>query len=243
MNINIISVYNDAKLIEQMRRTVEKTRKNYSVLYTLIDNRDNRSFQSAAAAYNFSIGRNSAAEVLVFCHQDLLFLEGAIDTIYRLCVNNRNTLYGAAGVRNVGHGGGNRIISSMAMIQEGCNYNSLEKGSTQDVFTLDECLIAGSIELFENLRFDDKVCDGWHLYAAELSLQCHVKGYDVKVFDANIVHLSGGNQDKTFYQCERKLVNKYRDRFPLISYTCGWAYTDPVRYGLLTLYRKIRYHI
>ncbi len=108
---------------------------------------------------------------------------------------------------------------------------------------MDECLICGSRELFSQLRFDEETCDGWHLYAAELSMQCQVRGNPVKVFDADIVHLSGGDPDKSFYSCEKKLAIKYRAHFSIISYTCGWAYTNPIKYSLLTLYRKIRYRI
>ncbi len=77
----------------------------------------------------------------------------------------------------------------------------------------------------------------------ELSLQWHMRGIPVRVFDANIVHLSGGTQDKTFYQIERNVVEKYRGFFPLISYTCGWVYTGRIQYLLLRLYRKARYKI
>lgn len=242
-NIVVVSIFTDEKLADQMRESAEKTKEDLTVGYTQLDNRGNRLYHSAAEGYNDTLEHPLESEVIVFCHQDIIFLPGALQTIYRLCSENKSTLFGAAGVRNAHKEGESRIISSMAIIQEGWNYKSLKKGETQDAFTLDECLIAGSRELFEELRFDEEVCDGWHLYAAELCMQCHVKGYPVKVFDANIVHLSGGNQDKTFYQCERKLVKKYRNHFPLISYTCGWAYTDPVRYGLLMLYRKIRYGI
>ena len=120
---------------------------------------------------------------------------------------------------------------------------TLEKGTTQEVFTLDECLIAGNREVFRNLRFDEEVCDGWHLYAVDLSLQCQVKHIPVMVYGANIVHLSGGTQDESFYTCERKLVKKYRKEFPLISYTCGWAYTNPLKYFILRIYRRIRFGV
>ncbi len=242
-DIVLVSIFTDEKLADQMKESAEKTKEALVIDYKQLDNRSNRLYHSAAEGYNDALDHSIEGEVVIFCHQDIIFLPGALETIYQLCRENRDTLFGAAGVKNKRKKGESRIVSSMAIIQEGWNYKSLKKGETQDVFTLDECLIAGNRELFENLRFDEEVCDGWHLYAAELCLQCHVKGYPVKVFDANIVHLSGGNQDKTFYACERKLVKKYRKYFPRISYTCGWAYTDPIRFGALLFYRRLRYHI
>ena len=242
-NLGIVTVYNNVELFSGLQKSVSEA-SDISCKVIAIDNRDNMSFSSAAAAYNSVLALSPEAEVLVFCHQDIVFLNNSLLDIFSICKKEPFTLFGAAGVKNSGHGGGRkRIISSMALIQEGWNYESLPKGTTQDVFSLDECLICGSRELFSQLRFDDQVCDGWHLYATELCMQCHVKGIPVKVFDADIVHLSGGNQDKSFYDCEKKLVKKYRKKFPLISYTCGWAYTDPIRYWLLTAYRKLRYGI
>lgn len=116
----------------------------------------------------------------------------------------------------------------MSLFQEGWNYQSLAEDAIEDVFSLDECLIAANKKVFEMLRFDEQICDGWHFYAVELSLQCHVKKLGVKVFDANIVHLSGGNVDDSFYVTEEKVVRKYRRQFRKISYPCGWTYTNPI---------------
>ena len=241
-NIAIVSVFNNLELVEQMISTAKETCGQYKCQFFAIDNRDNKRFSSAAAAYNSFLDNMPDVDVIIFCHQDILFLKDTIKNIYSLCEAQPNTLFGSAGVLNHRVDKG-RIISSMSMIQEGWCYTTLKKGTTQDVFALDECLICGNRELFTNLRFDEDVCDGWHLYAVELSLQCQVKGLKVKVFDADIVHLSGGVQGKDFYSCEKKLARKYRKYYPLINYTCGWTYTDPLRYFVLHTYRKIRYGI
>ena len=237
----VICCYNQEMLMRQMRDSIQDGGLEADEIdFIGLDNREKR-FSSAAEAYNHAIAAESLAEVLVFCHQDIIFLEGSLKRIYELCIRSEQALYGAAGVRNTGHGGKERVISAMAVIQRGWNYTTLKKDSIEDVFTLDECLIAGNRRLFESLRFDEEVCSGWHLYAAELSLQCIKRGIPVRVFDANIVHLSRGTQDSTFYECEKRLVKKYHRDFRMISYTCGWAYTDPVLYGLLCLYRRLRY--
>ena len=243
VNIAIISVSNQLELSRQMKTSAIKTLGNLTCSFHIIDNNGNGRFSSAASAYNSFLDQSIEAEVYVFCHQDIIFLHEALQTMYRLCMEDPMVLYGAAGVKNDGNKDVSRVISSMAMIQEGWNYKTLRKDTTESVFTLDECLICGSGQLFNNLRFDEKVCDGWHLYVAELCMQCHVKKIPVKVFDADIVHLSGGTQDKSFFICEKRIVKKYRGIFPVISYTCGWAYTGPLKYWLLSIYRKIRYGI
>lgn len=238
-NIAIITVFNNAELVEQMMKTVAESAGTLSCNFYAIDNTGNARFNSAAAAYNSILDVAPDEEVLVFCHQDILFLRNSIQTIYDLCINNINTLFGSAGVKNDGKD--KRIISSMAEVQEGNNFKTLQKQTTMEVFTLDECLICGNRVLFETMRFDEQVCDGWHLYAAELCMQCHVQGIEVKVFDADIVHLSRGSVDSYFFACERRLVKKYRKCFPVISYSCGWTYTNPLLYNLLLVYRRLRY--
>ena len=227
-----------------MEESVAKSLGDCSCRIISVENKNNNLFSSAAAAYNSVLEKSPEAEVFVFCHQDIIFLNNALSNIYSRCIEEPYTLFGAAGVKNTGHRGGTgRIISSMALIKEGWNYKSLEKGTTQYVFTLDECLICASKALFSQIRFDELTCNGWHLYAADLCMQCQARGLSVKVLDADIVHLSAGNQDASFYDCERKLVKKYRGVFPVISYTCGWAWTDPIKYALLRLYRRIRFGV
>lgn len=242
-DLAIVTVFNNLELANQMTRTAEETRGLNSCQFFIIDNRGNNKYKSAASAYNHVLDKMPEAKVFIFCHQDIIFLNKAIQEIYNLCINDPNTLFGAAGVNIKKGNSESRIISSMALIQEGWNYKSLQKGTTKEVFSLDECLICGSRSIFEKMRFDETVCDGWHLYAADYSMQCHVNGINVKVFDADIVHLSGGKPDKSFYNCEKKLAKKYRNIFPIISYTCGWTYTDPLRYFILRMYRKLRYGI
>ncbi len=241
-NIAIITCFNNSELANQMRQSA-LMRGGMDCEFVMIDNTAGR-FPSAASAYNYAISHlSNEIEVVILCHQDIIFLDHSVSDIYNLCIENKRTLFGAAGVKNEGHGGEERIISSMAVVQEGWNFKTLEKGTVQEVFTLDECLIAGNRQIFRELTFDEYVCDGWHLYVAEVCMQCHIKHIPVLVYDANIVHLSGGNTDPSFYACEKKLVKKYRGVFPVISYSCGWTYTNPLKYLMLKIYRKIRYRV
>ena len=237
ITVDIVVCYNKIALFEEFEKTIQ-TRGGSGVQWRIIGiNNTENAFQSAAEAYNHALAEISG-DCVVFCHQDVLFLENSLRTIAEKCLLFPNVLWGAAGVRKAG-----KVISNMAVIQEGWKYGTLRADSDEKVQTLDECMIAASRELFDTFRFDEIVCNGWHLYAVDMSLQCLLSGNEVRVLDANIVHLSSGNMDASFWRIEKKLAEKYQGKIPRINTTCIWTYTNPVLFYLLRLYRRVRYKI
>ena len=238
IHIDIVVCYNNETLFSEFEKTIRE-RGGSGVCWKIIGvNNTENTFRSAAEAYNHALKKEVSGECIVFCHQDVLFLENSLRTIAEKCVMFPNVLWGAAGTRKAG-----KVISNMAVIQEGWKYGTLRADRDEKVQTLDECMIAASRELFNNFHFDELTCDGWHLYAVDMSLQCLVSGNEVMVFDANIVHLSGGNMDASFWRIEKKLAEKYRGEFSRINTTCTWTYTNPFLFYLLRLYRRVRYKI
>lgn len=236
-NINVVCVYNNQKLYDGMVASFEKTvPENLEYACIPLDNTKNE-FKSAAKAYNYAVENLCDAEVIIFCHQDIVFYEGAVEKIYKYCLEDKNCLFGAAGVEYPNKG----IVSGMRQNQYESKYDSMNGNDTVDVFTLDECLIAASADLFKKVKFDEKLCDGWHLYAVDYSIQCHVDNIRVAVIDLDILHLSGGNVDKVFYKFERLLGIKYRKHFKKLYFTWGWTYTNPILSTAQYLYRRIRY--
>ncbi len=121
-NLAGISVYNNNKeLEEQMVKTALQSVGKLSCVFFTIDNCENKRFSSAAAAYNSVLDSIPDAEVLVFCHQDIIYLKHSLQDIYTLCMKEPLTLFGAAGVENTGHERGTegRIISSMSLFKRG----------------------------------------------------------------------------------------------------------------------------
>ena len=235
--VQIIVCYNDANQITELNRTVVFD--EGSIRLTYLDNR-NRSFPSAAAAYNYALkSSDKSVDVIIFCHQDIRFSDKSIWLISEACLNEKNTLFGVAGVRNEGNKNWGKTISTLNGTRTNWPPDEEEKYTT--VFTLDECLIAGHRSVFEKVTFDEKICDGWHLYATDLCLQCHLAGIEVKVLDAQVQHLSPGHVDKAFIKTEGKLAKKYQKNFEIISHTNGWTYTNPVKRGLLLGYRWLKY--
>ena len=218
--MDVVVCYNRKPMLEKMERTLLEARGGTDIEVRVIplDNTQGR-FPSAANAYNYALDHLCEAECIVFCHQDILFHEGSVQTIYDCCSMEQTTLWGAAGIVQ-GH---KEIIAAWE------SGESLRK-MPRVVQTLDECLIAAHRNVFEKTRFDDVVCNGWHFYAVELSLQQAMLGRAVKVFGANIEHLSGGTMDRTFFECESRVARKYRGKIGLITYTNCWCWTKPVRW-------------
>lgn len=236
--LNIITVFNDEAQYEQLVSGVKDQAGPVEIQLSFVqlDNRSHR-FSSAAEAYNYAIENYMDCDVAVFCHQDVRFSAKTIDRVINACLEEPNCLFGAAGVENKGKQNWGKIISSL----QGKELNWNPGQSEKTVFVLDECFIAGNRKVFENLRFDEKTCDGWHLYAADFCIQCHLKGIDVKVIDVGVQHLSNGQVDKAFYRCEKKLALKYRREYKLISHTNGWSYTDPFKMVCQRAYRYVKY--
>lgn len=231
-NIDIVVCYNDETLEKQMEQSLLNDNENgiLSVNLIALDNRTGR-FSSAAEAYNHALDHLCKAECIVFCHQDILFRSGSLETIYDYCMKEKLTLWGAAGIEKRGR-------TYTAWESQTC-----PKGWSHEVQTLDECLIAANREVFDSIRFDEIVCAGWHFYTVELSLQQGLLNRPVKVFNANVTHLSGGTMDKAFFECEARVAKKYRGKVNLISYTNCWCWTNPFLFAVLRAYRIIRYKI
>lgn len=237
--ISLITVYNNEKLVREMTDSAA-VQQGVSVEYILLDNRG-RKFESAAAALNEGIEK-STGEVLVFLHQDIEFLsEGVLEDIYDYAVKNKRVIFGSAGVeRRTDSKTGGGLLSSMFAGPDKTKYNTLSQ--PQKAFTLDECLIACHRSCVNELRFDERVCDGWHLYGADLCLQAQAL-YRLEVYAVPIDcwHKSNGNADESYFECQERLGKKYRKYYKIVNTTNGYVYTNTLKRFIQKVYRKIRY--
>lgn len=237
--ISLISVYNNELLLKQMKHSAEM-QKEVFVDYVLIDNRLNK-FSSAAAALNYGITQVKS-EVVVFLHQDIEFLdEMVLESIYDFAVSHQNTIFGAAGVTSKNNKDYTQtLLSSMFSGPNRSKNNGLD--SPQECFTLDECLIACHRSIMNKLAFDEIICDGWHLYGADLCLQAQITdGLNVMAVPMNVWHKSNGNADTSYFITQNRLAKKYRGRFRIINTTNGYQYTGSFKRFFINLYRKIVY--
>lgn len=194
--VSLICCYNDPALYQDL----EKGAGRQSVACELIgiDNRHGR-YPSAAAALNAGAGQ-ARGDVLVFVHQDIVFSsEDSLKQIAQSAANNKDTIVGLAGAFR----GKRREVGPNLFFAE----------------TLDECCVAMQRSIWEQLRFDEAICDGWHLYMAEFCLRAAQAGVSSAYGNFDIIHLSTGNVDEQYMKTFKKLLVKYRDR-KWITTTC-----------------------
>lgn len=236
--IDIITVYNNLSQYNTMLASLANSSfQHYNAI--ALDNTQGR-FSSAAQAYNFALSTQCTGDIFVFCHQDILFSENELERIAELCTKEDNTLFGAAGVENKGP---SKIIVSSMTDPNVPKYRTIHSKEIKDVFTLDECLIAGNKRVFENIQFDEELCNGWHFYAVEFCLQCHQNGINTKVYDSNISHLSAGKIDASFRECEKRVAKKYRKKYRVLSYPCGWCYTHKTDEIVFRIKRRLKMYL
>lgn len=90
------------------------------------------------------------------------------------------------------------------------------------------------------MQFNEELCNGWHLYAVELCLQCHNNGINVCVLDCGIEHLSKGNVDNSYNIAFMELLERYKKNFYIITTTCGWGYTHTLPRTFYDIKEKMR---
>ena len=112
------------------------------------------------------------------------------------------------------------------------------------VQTLDECLFIVPKKVFEELQFDEEVCDNWHLYAADYCLTAKKAGYDVYVLPLGGYHESPGYSfsGDQYYPTLEKLVEKHKNDYKWIFTSTGsWSTKYPL--FLQIFYQKIYYFL
>jgi hypothetical protein len=235
--ISLITVYNNEKLLNEMMASVKK-QNNVAIDLVMINN-INGKFTSAAKALNYGVTK-ARSDVYVFLHQDIEFLdENVLNQIYDYAVKNKNIVFGSAGVQD------KNIYKSPKVLSDMCGENGEKYGTIikpTRAFTLDECLIACHKNCFDTIKFDENICNGWHLYGADLCLQAQVDdNLDVVALPMNVWHKSNGNADKAYFKTQNKLGAKYRKYFKIINTTNGYVYTNIFKRILQNIYRKIKY--
>jgi hypothetical protein len=93
-----------------------------------------------------------------------------------------------------------------------------------EVQTLDECLIIIPKSVFQYLKFDEKTCSDWHLYAVDYSLDVQKRGLKAYVIPLPIYHRSIGQLSEGYFMTLRKILKKHKD-FKWVHTTMGDWYT------------------
>lgn len=241
--ISLICVYNDQTQADRMVKSCEN--QGLDIDFVLLDNRE-KQYLSAASALKAGAKR-AAGEILVFLHQDIEFLESnTLKDILAYLKTHTSAVIGAAGVlKNAGFANNRKVLSNIV------HGSTKERASGRadirkptEVFTLDECLFAMHKQVLEKICFDPVLCDGWHLYGADLCLQAHLQRIAVLVFPMYLWHRSEGKLDPSYFACLEKLAQKYKTSYKVINTCCASVVTKgKIHRGLLKISDSLKNRI
>lgn len=224
MGISFLCCVNDEQQLRSMLLPSLEMLSQKGIVYnTVFIDARKKHYRSAAEAYNIEIEKNEEElkDILVFLHQDIAFdNEQLFLSIIQELSANPNQILGVAGMPISG-----RTISNLKYKESGCYITATQVSEKTIVCSVDECCFAMTKDLFMKLHFNERICDGWHLYAVELCYramtQYHIPSY---VLSESIFHKMNGSAglstDTSFLMSMWKIAREYKDTFDRIYAPC-----------------------
>jgi len=228
---SIICVYNNKDILERhLLKSLKKQTTEFELV--TIDN-TNQQFKSIAKAFNQS-GSKINNKYIMFVHQDVELLSNKWLEEAEKHLNLIKDL-GIAGVAGMSETGKTNRERGRNIIEYGPDHRLWEWGNKINapelVQTLDECLVIIPKTVFQNLKFDEEVCEGWHLYAVDYCLNVKKMNLGTYVIPMYIYRRSSCLLSSQYYQTIEKIITKHKDHVKWIYTTCGeWnTFTDVVK--------------
>lgn len=219
--ISIICCSNNLTIYEGMLlKSLEKQKTDFEII--LIDNTKGE-YHSAASALNAG-AKKAKGEYLAFMHQDISFsnpdfLDNLISYIKKF-----NAVVGVAGIEST-----KGVVTNLRQGTDKKYGGEVQLDIPMKVQTLDEVLIACYKEVFNQIKFDEKTCDDWHLYGVDFCLSSQEKGIASYVIPDEIYHKSSGKISLGYALTFYKVLNKHRKSFDKIYTTCAVSSTKRLR--------------
>lgn len=213
--MSVVCVFNDKETLDEYLIKGLENQNSDDFELILVDNTKNR-FKSAASALNYG-AKKSKSEYIVFSHQDVSLPQNWFKKTEKLIKDLKNPgIIGVAGkmlnnrkiITNIEHGIPPFRSNSFEFIE-----NPVEVG------TVDECLFIIPTKVFNELKFDEKCCNGWHFYAVDYSLSAKSKGYNIYTIPSVLHHKSAGGFENYFISM-KKVLEKHKNNL-IIPTTCG----------------------
>ena len=198
--ISIICCWNDIHQFNELKKQIYDTSIIKYIELIDIDNRE-QVFCSAAEALNYG-GNRANGEYLVFLHQDISITDGGL----RQFINSYRSLEKIRELSILGLYGNSRDIRKI-------NKNLIERQ------TLDECCVIMNKRTFTQLRFNEELCKGWHLYVVEFCIRLKRMGGTVASGNFDMKHDSIGNVDDNYMQTMKELLIAYKSEKSIYT-TC-----------------------
>jgi len=242
--ITIVCVYNDRQFLEEyLMSSLKKQAGRYQLI--LVDNTQGR-FSSAAEALNYG-ARQADTKYIMFVHSDIELCSNTwlIDAENILESMGSFGVAGVAGMSEIGRDNrerGRNIITHLENKREWEWGNRITR--PEIVQTIDGCLIITPKTVYDQINFDEKVCDDWHLYDVDYCLSCKELGYEVYAIPLSVYHRSKGGYFKQkkgdvikslgqlpveYYKTLSKVMKKHRHNYKMVYTTCGdYSTSSPV---------------
>lgn len=241
---------NEAQLNDMLIASIERS-KNVAGACTLSSGEefivntiiiDGKAHKSAAEAYNTTIQErlDEIGEYIIFTHQDIAFdTFNFLHTIVEHLMRNPYQVIGVAGMP-----WGGKTLSNLLYLRTKERITDQELDTPTEVASLDECLFATTLLLYEQVKFDEAVCNHWHLYAVDFCLEaqrkCHAR---IVVIPDQIYHkyeAGGLSTDNYFLSSLWKMVLKYDKDYPMISAPCYHITTNHWKAWLRILRSRLK---
>ena len=225
--ISIVCVYNDKNILDNyLLKSLKDQTEEFELI--AVDN-THCTFKSAAKALNYG-GNTAKGKYILFTHQDVDFrsnvwlknAEKILDSISGL---------GIAGVAGMSVDGQTSEDKARNIIKHGNEEiwgKKIEK--PEPVQTLDECLVIIPKSIFDELKFDDKTCDDWHLYTVDYCLSAKKLGLGVYAIPMFIYHKSTGDSNcKGYTNTLKKVLKKHKSHVKRVYTTFDvWFTSYPI---------------
>jgi Glycosyltransferase like family len=251
--ISVICVYNDSNLVQHcLLKSLSEQETGYETI--ILDNTQNR-FKSAAEALNWGAAQ-AAGDYVMFVHQDVALCSNSFFAGLEALLDSLPNL-GVAGIAGISECGGpflERLDDKINHRPQQRFRNAITQGPQKDrwgtpiteperVQTLDECLVIIPKKIWQIRQFDEAVCDGWHLYAADYCLSVAASGFGIYVIPKSVHHQSKGFTERgalgvikglglhpeEYYLILRKVLKKHKGNYKWIHTSCGsWNTAYPL---------------
>lgn len=236
--ISIICVFNNRQILEScLLKSLSREKDEYDLV--LVDNTE-KAFSSAAAALNYG-AEKAKGDYLAFVHQDVVFGEqfSLMHLQTQLDALPSGSIAGAAGRANE-----DGVMTSITHGNPPVPAGSIFIDRPKICQTLDEVFVVVPRETFDKIRFDERICTGWHLYAVDFCLSAGERGYKSFALPMNLHHRSPGySMDDTFYEILKKVVSKHKRSFKTIYSTNGVWPTSPFKLWMFLTMRIIKLRV
>ncbi len=217
--ISIVCVFNNETILNNyLLKSLKDQNIDYELI--LIDNTSGR-FKSASEALNYG-GEQAKNDYIMFIHQDMCLPSKTWIQDAETILNSLENL-GIAGVA----GRSKAEWWPITNIKDGIPPKPVAPKKIKNamkVETLDECLIIIPKPIFNMLKFDETVCDDWHLYSIDYSLSVRKYNYNAYVIPLFAYHRSPGYSfSDGYYRTLEKLLKKHsKDHLLILTTLDNW---------------------